>query len=193
MSMNPQIQKGEKYSKLEVINYDTEKKSYYCKCDCGGFTFARGSSLKSGRHKSCRCGLRKDRLTTRLPDNLAMKRRSFYSYRRRSAQKGLEFSLSFEEFITLICGNCVYCGAEPRPAGIKRELRNREFKSNGIDRIDNSIGYISNNCVSCCEICNNSKKTLRLDDWMKWIKRICEFQIKNNFNYQPRGFAQIKT
>lgn len=45
---------------------------------------------------------------------------------------------------------CVYCGKETID-GVKR---------NGIDRMDNSIGYILSNCVPCCEICNYMKQSL---------------------------------
>ena len=45
---------------------------------------------------------------------------------------------------------CVYCGKETID-GVKR---------NGIDRMDNSVGYTLSNCAPCCEICNYMKQSL---------------------------------
>ena len=45
---------------------------------------------------------------------------------------------------------CVYCGKETID-GVKR---------NGIDRMDNSVGYTLSNCMPCCEVCNYMKQSL---------------------------------
>ena len=79
----------------------------------------------------------------------------------------------------MLNGNCHYCGIEPNSTwfGTKRTIVNTDgFKYNGIDRKDNTIGYTTENCVSCCKICNNSKNTLAEDEWLIWVKRIYEFQ-----------------
>ena len=52
------------------------------------------------------------------------------------------FDISFEYFTELLLSPCIYCGTE---------------RSNGIDRVVNSIGYIPGNCISCCSICNFMK------------------------------------
>ncbi len=65
------------------------------------------------------------------------------------------------------------------------------FKYNGVDRIDNAIGYTKENCVPCCAICNNSKSTLSLKDWLEWIERISTFQIKTFNDYPVREYIQV--
>jgi len=62
-------------------------------------------------------------------------------------------------------------------AGIS-ETDYSQFKYNGVDRVDNTVGYTLDNCVSCCKICNNSKATLTLDEWKDWIERVHKYLIK---------------
>jgi hypothetical protein len=40
---------------------------------------------------------------------------------------------------------------------------------NGIDRVDNSKGYILGNCVPCCSWCNRAKADGTLAKFMDWI------------------------
>lgn len=40
-----------------------------------------------------------------------------------------------------------------------------------VDRIDSSIGYSVDNCVSCCTICNMMKNILSVEDFLKHIKK----------------------
>lgn len=70
-------------------------------------------------------------------------------------------------------GQIVSCGCEP-------ELRNRKFagKANGVDRIDSNIGYITNNIVSCCKICNIAKNNLHYNDFISWINRLIKFRLE---------------
>lgn len=53
---------GQKFGRLTVIRLLKErqynKKVYKCKCDCGKYTNVIGSSLTSGKTKSCGCLLK---------------------------------------------------------------------------------------------------------------------------------------
>jgi hypothetical protein len=72
---------------------------------------------------------------------------TYYNEYMRSAKKRNEkpFELSFDEFAELVNGPCEYCDHK-----VHNEV-------NGIDRVDNEIGYILSNCVSCCKTCNRMK------------------------------------
>jgi len=54
-------------------------------------------------------------------------------------------TIDFDTFSTLVQSPCYYCG------------HSNPEETNGIDRMDNSIGYTNENCVSCCWICNRMK------------------------------------
>lgn len=51
-----------------------------------------------------------------------------------------------------------------------------DYTYNGIDRVNNDIGYIKNNCIPCCKICNRAKNSMSYDDFLNWIKIL----VKNN-------------
>ena len=65
---------------------------------------------------------------------------------RRLCKKGT--SLTQEEFDVICNSPCVYCG------------RFFETKGYGVDRLFCDVGYIVDNCVSCCSDCNVAKKQL---------------------------------
>ena len=51
----------------------------------------------------------------------------------------------------------------------------------GIDRVNNNIGYVLNNCVSCCKFCNSAKLDRTLIEFRDWIKKVYNQQFTNNF------------
>lgn len=69
------------------------------------------------------------------------------SSRDKAPSRGYEYQLLRQQAYQMILGNCVYCGATPNPL-------------NGIDRVMNSVGYLLDNCVSCCARCNKMKMEL---------------------------------
>ncbi len=70
-------------------------------------------------------------------------------------------TLQFEEFCELVVKPCHYCG----------EINSGEV--NGIDRINNDIGYTSENCAPCCEICNRMKHAFHPLFFIDKCKIIC--------------------
>jgi len=46
----------------------------------------------------------------------------------------------------------------------------------GIDRVDNKKGYVVDNVVSCCTICNRVKNNMSYIDFKKWICDLCNTQ-----------------
>ncbi len=64
-----------------------------------------------------------------------------------AAQRGYEYALADEHAEALLRGACEYCGHKDDDA------------FNGIDRVDNSRGYVAGNCVSACWTCNRMKGT----------------------------------
>lgn len=39
----------------------------------------------------------------------------------------------------------------------------------GLDRRDNSVGYLSENVVPCCRWCNEAKKAKTETEFLEWI------------------------
>jgi hypothetical protein len=171
---------GKKFGRLTVLKYLSKGEGYECECECGNKTKARSWALKTGRHSSCGC-LQKELLVARFskPNFEALKNEIFKNYLKSAEKRKYIFNLNKEFFFKLIESNCYYCGSEPNMVwkGTKRTVINTEnFKYNGVDRKDNTIGYTEENCVACCKICNNSKSTMTEKEWFTWIKKIHEYQ-----------------
>lgn len=82
---------------------------------------------------------------------------TFNDYTRRADNKNLEFTVSSHDFQKLRDTNCYICGKET----------NETTHINGIDRYDNNIGYIPENCRSCCANCNFMKKHFTYDEFIQ--------------------------
>ncbi|AKI80156.1 hypothetical protein QJ850_gp543 [Acanthamoeba polyphaga mimivirus] len=87
----------------------------------------------------------------------------YMRYKSVAIEKGLEFTLTKQEFEKLVESNCYYCDCK-----YKNTI-------NGIDRIDNNIGYILDNCVTACSMCNNMKNTLNVETFIVMCMTIANY------------------
>lgn len=169
---------GQKIGKLTILEQVESKITgysvrarYKCQCDCGKITITSGTVLRIGKTKSCGCLVRD---TARKSPREAGLNHIFTSYKNKAKKKNREFLLTKEEFKILTQKQCHYCGAKPSlkstPHKSVRNQAGREYKSfiyNGVDRVDNNLGYISNNVVSCCKTCNYAKHTGSVENLIK--------------------------
>lgn len=153
----------------------------------------RGSSSIYNRINKLR-KLHPDKLKTKIvkQDNFlgnASYKRIWYQYLRDCKRRNLEWMLTFDEFKTLLEGNCYYCNIEPIPwnvylltpdlkkkgVTVSFETANKYWiNANGIDRIDSSKHYIQDNCVSCCNLCNIMKWDYPVETFITHIKKIVD-------------------
>lgn len=173
------IQDGEIFGKWTVIDFDKIKKKYKVQCECGNIRYYSKSDMKI--HTGCfDCMQKVPRLYARLPDDLGLKRRIYKNYKNSSKKRGYEFELSEEYFFSLIFSNCAYCGSDLSMINNEQSFRGRSIKYNGIDRIDNSIGYTKENTVTCCKMCNCSKHTHDFDVWKCWVEKVYKKLFKES-------------
>jgi hypothetical protein len=81
-------------------------------------------------------------------------------------KRGYIWDISKELFLELSQQNCFYCGKEPSNQHASSQ------KYNGLDRVNNKIGYIPNNVVTCCYTCNSMKGKLSTTEFYNHIKSI---------------------
>lgn len=85
------------------------------------------------------------------------KARYNYYYKNNSKRRGYEFALTLDDFQKIFHQDCAYCGKEDACV---------------IDRVDNSKGYLLENCVSCCGVCNKMKWRFTKDEFLNQVKLI---------------------
>jgi hypothetical protein len=102
---------------------------------------------------------------------------SYSSYRSRAEKKELEFAITNADYKSIILQDCYLCGK-----------KSTDTNTNGIDRVDNTIGYTIANCKACCKECNHMKNQYPLDSLLEKIDR-----IEDNWNDRilPELPAQI--
>lgn len=88
----------------------------------------------------------------------------FKSYKLNAKNRGIDFTLSFQEFCDFIGIRCFYCG--------------RDTNIVGIDRVNNDIGYTKENCVSCCKRCNMAKGKNTQQEFIEMCRFITENRNK---------------
>ena len=93
----------------------------------------------------------------------------------------LDFSLKRASFQGKIDTECFYCGSfasNTKQIVCKNKDFNKSYNYNGLDRIDNTKGYLEDNVVTCCKTCNIAKNTMSHEEYLQFIKRVYEFNFK---------------
>lgn len=168
---------GQKFHKLLFVAYadlGVPKASgrWLCRCDCGNEKIMIGSNvIKSGRHTTS-CGCMAYTTVIRYKDRtIPAMNNAFFKIREGAKRRNLSFELSFEYWYELTQAPCHYCGESLCSSSRKNDS---VFKNNGVDRLDNTVGYIPENCVPCCSVCNLAKRTLTEEEFLTKIKKIYE-------------------
>ena len=160
---------GDRYGKLVVIRRNGSingKAAWLCRCDCGGEHTTKGVNLRHGDTKSCGCLAH-----NRLPEGESTFNAIYKNYKRNAKRDNREWDISKSEFKRLTKQNCYYCGVEPNQTTRRKGL-NGSYTYNGVDRVDNDIGYTPTNTVSCCLVCNFMKAKLGESEFLEHVKRI---------------------
>lgn len=106
-----------------------------------------------------------------------VKKKKLYAYKYRAKKKGIEFSLSDDDFYRVLHGQCYICGKD----GGQHEI--------GIDRINNDHGYKTGNIAPCCWECNKVKGNLKGVKFFNWLRRICpKHPLITKGHSQPKGY-----
>lgn len=163
---------GAKYNRLTVIKTTGRDKDgkiqVKCICDCGNEIITTFRNLPKQHTKSCGC-FKLDKIQDRAKlhwENIDPWQHEYSNFLSRTKSRKLTSNITLIEFTALCQNNCIYCLDPPNTKTEANILRN------GIDRIDNDIGYILNNCVTCCSNCNRMKEKRTKDDFLNRIKKI---------------------
>lgn len=165
---------GQRFGRLTVLSLSHVNVFAYwnCICSCGTKLVACSTRLKRKKRKniqSCGCvcseqtGMRA--ITT--------------SYRKMAIARGYPFLLSIEQVEKIVLSPCGYCGGLPAN---KKKTKNRNeiyhIIYNGIDRLDNSLGYTPENVIPCCKWCNIAKRERSLFEFKQWAQQISQYLDK---------------
>jgi hypothetical protein len=108
-----------------------------------------------------------DKIKEQARDYRATIHKKFLDVKYGAHQRNINFEIS-EEFVgQLTDQECIYCGQETT-----------DTCRNGVDRLDNTNGYVEYNCISCCGSCNVMKRCL---DPLTFVERCAQVSLYNGF------------
>jgi len=169
---------GKKYGYLTVVKYlrtDKEKRGatvWLCRCICGKEKEMYKMVLVTGRTKSCGC-MQYKRGNRISRDSYAFNQICNH-YKWSAKKRGLEWSLSKEQLKYFLYSPCVYCGQMGTALFL---FKGCNFTYTGVDRKDNSKGYVYSNCVPCCITCNRAKHVLSMERWHLYLESVAAKKI----------------
>ena len=185
------FKEGDKLGWWTVLDpkVDTERK-IKAQCKCGTIRNVRIYTIGTKETFSCGCYNREIlNQNNHLEPGESAFNDLFYRYKAGAKKRNHDFKLSKEEFKDFTKMKCYYCNT--RPGQIENKLHKSGNQSvytyNGIDRVDNSKGYLKNNCVPCCRKCNLKKNSTSV----QMCKKIFTF-IKNSLILASDSFQVQK-
>lgn len=166
---------GQRFGKLVVLEFAGYGKGnkyprWRCRCDCGAVIEVMGPNLRNGNTTSCGCSHNLDL------DGEGNRRDILRSYKSGAKDRNRTWNISDDEATFLFESDCHYCGMAP--SNRAHSQGRVPYYYNGIDRIDNKIGYESGNVIPCCRRCNFAKGTSNYADFINWAKRIGRHQLR---------------
>lgn len=149
---------------LSTPDPKTRNRRWVCKCSCGTVILVWESSLLRKHNKSCGC-------LRQFPKGEFAKNMVLENYRRMATNRTLVWGLSRKEALFFMAQPCWFCGDLPQNCS---RTSTGDFVYNGIDRLDNTLGYVYSNCVACCKPCNYMKRTMSVQDFIIHLKKIIQ-------------------
>lgn len=195
--LKPKLNIGEKYGLFTIIdfvikNVGKNRQLYYvCECECKRIKEVPRFNLVNGFSNSCGCVARGKNI---LPPGEATLNEKYATCRHTAKLRNLEFNLTKEEYVEIVKSNCYYCGEPPskynkylrKDGSLRKESRNNKITQftidrawvniNTVDRIDSDVGYTVTNCVPACWPCNEMKMDSNINDFIKKIYKIVDYQ-----------------
>ena len=148
---------------------------YLCECDCGNKIEITSKALQRRKTISCGC---KGNPGKALPGDQGIFNKLVSNYKSNAKKRQLPFALTNQQCRLLFSDNCFYCNIAPNKIFTHKKYKG-EFIYNGIDRLNNSVGYIFDNVVSCCMMCNYKKRETDVSPFLEWIEKVYKNRIVN--------------
>lgn len=166
---------GKTFNSITFLNLVGQNKGkcwvYDVECHCGKTFRAEGNDITSAKIKSCGCGKITAARDRAAPIDVSFSKAIYRDYRVKAKKRNIEFGISYDAFKSIIDRDCSYCGIPP--SNIKRIKKlDGVYRYNGIDRVNNNLGYEESNCVPSCYVCNQAKHRLDLEFFKHWISRV---------------------
>lgn len=136
----------------------------------------------------CECGVvpacpdcRRIEVINKSPLSDTLERQMYTQHILSARSRRIKFDIGREEFGIITSLSCFYCHRPPHRkyrGSVSPSERQREgfILVGGIDRVDNSRGYHSDNIVPCCSRCNTMKLNMHVMEFIDHVELIYKAQ-----------------
>lgn len=165
---------GKKFGMLfvESLVPDVYPTRYNVICDCGNKKEIRGTALTYAGTKSCGCKSIEWRAAhNRKEPGIAGRNKVLNTYKKNARNRGHVFTITDEKAFELFESPCYYCGISKYNKTLPYDLH-ATYEYNGIDRVDNTLGYVEGNVVACCGRCNRAKDIMSPQEFDLWVEQL---------------------
>lgn len=141
---------------------------------CGSVTDKRLQTIEKAKSCGCMQSKRSRRVAgsgRRTPEGTRVEINNLISiYKSNARKRGISFDLTYTQFETLVDSECYFCG--DIGGNTLRKRGYNDYNYTGIDRIDNSVGYLPSNCIPCCSWCNRAKNNGTLENFVDKCRKV---------------------
>lgn len=179
-----------KWTYLRDIEYKKYGKSIKriveVRCECGTIKNVQYNNIRGGGSLCCGNNLCKIPYNKNNRSIDASYNSLFYAYKTGAKKRGYSFELTVDDFKYFLDKNCFYCNDVPSSIYRILDSKTGEIRSgipltyNGIDRMDNSVGYTKTNCITCCKTCNQMKMDSNYNFFLDHINKIYKNKYECN-------------
>ncbi len=170
---------GKKFGWFTVIGSVSGKdgKEWQCKCRCGAIVNKKTNLLnRDNIHPEFNCGCHRHGYKKGGFEEIAINQ-VISGIISTAKRRGLEININKQDIIDIINKPCHYCGTIG--GNVKRSFKGpwigKEFRYNGIDRIDSKKGYDTGNIVPCCGECNEGKMDRSPEMYIAHCRKVVEY------------------
>lgn len=179
---------GSQYGNLKIL-HEIDPKIWSCQCTCGNQPIYTTEQILNYGIVSCGCKNKAKKSSGECVKNYLIRN---YKYEA-AINKNLPFELSKEQCEEFFQANCYYCASPPSCTLRMKQMttsnkgrynRSTPYTYNGIDRVDNSKGYTTENCVTACVNCNKAKNNRPLQNFINRAADIARYSVDWDQRYE---------
>lgn len=181
MHSNTRVSSGDRFGSVVVIDRGIRGRSNArVRCDCGQEFNAYTYLLESGQTKHCQgCAnlarRGKPNIANRI-DPIQRTINDLWNSFRKSMRAKPGSTLSKDEWLVVVSSPCVYCGRTRVNCRKALAVHAEDFWYNGVDRMNSSLPYVTNNVQAACWPCNRMKSNMSHEDFLAHLDMIQSHQ-----------------